>query len=179
MKHLAAALSISAGLLACCSPAPPPATHGAAALGTRLSTMEDLVTWMADTAGECADVEDQEPTALRTFVGPDIAARFEPFVAEWVTCRVSPRFPKVGLLLFTGDAQREFQESWRDAMTGGEVADGPSFAFGNGFAVSAGLLGVRELGLYYFRCDYDDPRVRQVPADVDGCVFANPEHGHH
>ena len=102
-----------------------------------------------------------------------------PFVTEWITCAVSPEFPKVGVLLFAGDNQRKFQESWRDAMTNGELADGPSLVFGNGFAVSSGSLGTSTLGLYYFRCDYHDPQVRQVPSDVLGCVFAHPEHGHH
>jgi hypothetical protein len=63
-------------------------------------------------------------------------------------------------------------------MTAGELAEGPTFAFGNGFAVSAGFLGVSELGLYYFRCDFVDPKVKQVPADEADCVFANPEFGH-
>lgn len=179
MKRVAAAFLVSLGLLAGCSAAPRTVTRGAGSLGPQPATMDELISWIEDTAGDCGDVEEQETDDLREFVGPAIAARYEPYVAEWVTCRVSPVFPKVGLLLFTAGAQRKFQESWRDAMTAGEVADGPSFAFGNGFAVSAGFLGVSELGLYYFRCDYDDPEVRQVPADVDGCVFANPEHGHH
>lgn len=179
MRRLATALVISAGVLAGCTAAPAAATRGAESLGTPLTTMDDLVDWIDDTAGDCADVTEHDLGELRGFVGPDIAARFEPFVAEWATCRVSPEFPKVGLILFSGDQQRKFQESWHAAMTAGEVADGPSFAFGNGFAVSAGFLGVGKLGLYYFRCDYVDPQVHQKPADEDGCVFANPEHGHH
>jgi len=179
MRRLATVLMISAGLLAGCSVAPPAATRGAESLGARLTTMDDLVDWIVDTAGDCADVASHDLGELREFVGPDIAARFEPFVAEWATCHVSPEFPKVGLILFSGDEQRKFQESWHAAMTAGEIADGPSFAFGNGFAVSSGYLGVAVLGLYYFRCDYLDPQVHVVPSDVDGCVFANSEHGHH
>jgi hypothetical protein len=178
MKRVAATLLAALCALTGCAGVEPAATRGAAALGDRLSTMDDLVDWMRDHAGDCADVTTQDSDALRRFVGPDIAARFEPYVAEWATCSVSAQFPKVGLLLFEGDEQREFQESWRDAMTEGELADGPTFAFGNGFAVSAGFLGVSELGLYYFRCEYLDPEVEQVPADVADCVFANPEHGH-
>lgn len=179
MRRLATALLISAGMLAGCSVPAPTATRGTDSLGARLATMDELVDWIDDTAGECAEVTGREVADLRGFVGPDIAARFEPYVAEWATCRVSPEFPVVGLILFSGDEQRKFQESWHAAMTAGEIADGPTFAFGNGFAVSAGFLGVSKLGLYYFRCDYTDPRVHQVPADEDGCVFANPEHGHH
>ncbi|HEX6353018.1 hypothetical protein [Actinophytocola sp.] len=178
MKRIVATFAAAACLLAGCAAAEPVATRGAGAIGERLVTMDEVVDWMRDTAGECADVTTQDLGDLRGFVGSDIAARFEPYVAEWATCSVSAEFPRVGLLLFTGDAQREFQESWHDAMTAGELADGPTFAFGNGFAVSAGFLGVSRLGLYYFRCDYVDPKVKQVPADVADCVFANPEHGH-
>jgi hypothetical protein len=179
MRRLATTLLISMSVLAGCSvPAPTPA-RGAGALGVHLSTMDDLVEWIDETAGGCAEVRPRALDELHGFVGPDIAARFEPFVAEWATCRVSPQFPVVGLILFSGDEQRKFQESWHAAMAAGEIADGPTFAFGNGFAVSQGFLGTAELGLYYFRCDVTDVRVHQVPADVDGCVFANPEHGHH
>jgi hypothetical protein len=178
MRRFAAIFLACAGVLAGCSGVAPAATRGAAALGDRLTTMDDLAEWMRDTAGECANVTTQDIADLRGFVGPDIAGRFEPYVAEWATCAVSAEFPKVGLLLFTGDAQRKFQESWHDAMTAGELAEGPTFAFGNGFAVSAGFLGVSRLGLYYFRCDFVDPKVKQVPADEDDCVFANPEFGH-
>lgn len=179
MKRLAVALLLGAGVLAGCSGVAPSAGHGAAALGPRPTTMDELAALIRDAAGECADLTPQRPSDLTAFVGPDMAARYEPYVSEWATCRVSPVFPKVGLLLFAGDAQREFQEAWQVAMADGDLADGPAFAFGNGFAVSAGILGVHDLGLYYFRCDYEDPRAHQIRADVEGCVFANTEHGHH
>lgn len=179
MKRLAVSLVVGACVLTGCAEAAPTAAHGAAALGPRPTTMDELAALIRDSVGECADLTPRRPGDLAAFVGPDMAARYEPYVTEWATCRVSAMFPKVGLLLFAGDAQREFQESWRAAMAGGELADGPSFAFGNGFAVSAGILGVHDLGLYYFRCDYDDPLVHKIRADVEGCVFANPEHGHH
>lgn len=178
MKRVAATLAAALCALAGCAGVEPAATRGAAALGDRLTTMDEVVDWMADTAGDCAEVTPQDKAALRQFVGPDIAARFAPHVAEWVTCSVSARFPRVGLVLFDGDGQREFQESWHAAMTAGELAEGPTFAFGNGFAVSAGFLGVSELGLYYFRCDFVDPAAEQVPADEPDCVFTNPEHSH-
>jgi hypothetical protein len=179
MRRLATALLISTGMLAACSLPAPTATRGAAALGPRLTTMDALVDWIDDKAGECAQVTDRSIDELDDFVGPDIAARVAPYVAEWATCRVSRDFPVVGLILFSGDEQRRFQESWHEAMNAGEIADGPTFAFGNGFAISQGFLGTAKLGLHYFRCDTTDPRVHQVPADVEGCVFANPEHGHH
>ncbi len=179
MRRLATALLISTGVLAACSVPAPTATRGVEALGARLTTMDELVDWVEARAGECAEVRAREIGELRDFVGPDIAARVAPYVAEWATCRVSAEFPVVGLVLFSGDEQRKFQESWRAAMKAGEIAEGPTFAFGNGFAVSQGFLGTAKLGLFYFRCETTDPRVHQVPADVEGCVFANPEHGHH
>jgi hypothetical protein len=179
MRRAAVTFLAALCALAGCSDVAPAATRGAAALGERLTTMDDVVEWMRDTAGECADVTTQDSEALRGYLGPDMAARFEPFVAEWATCAVSTEFPRVGLVLFEGDAQRKFQESWHAAMTAGEVAEGPSVAFGNGFGVSAGALGVSRLGLHWFRCDFTDPKAHRIPADEDGCVFVNTEHGQH
>lgn len=182
MKRVALTFLASLCALTACSDVERAATRGAGALGERLTTMDAVVDWMRDTAGKCEDVTTQDTEALRGYVGPDIAARFEPYVAEWVTCAVSDEYPRVGLVLFEGDAQRGFQESWHGAMTAGEVEDGPSFAFGNGFAVSAGVLGVSRLGLYWFLCEFTDPKVHRIPADEEGCVFVNSEHpypGHH
>lgn len=179
MRRLATALLISTGLLAGCAAPAPTATRGVEALGPRLATMDELVDWIDDKVGECTQVKAREIGELRGFIGPDMAARFAPYVAEWVTCRLSREFPMVGLILFSGDDQRKFQESWRAAIDEGEIADAPTFAFGNGFAISQGFLGTSKLGLHYFRCDYFEPRVHKVPADVEGCVFANPEHGRH
>lgn len=178
MRRVALTFVASLCALAGCAGVQPAATRGAAALGERLTTMDEVVDWMDDVAGDCADVTPQDDDALRGFIGPDNAARFAPYVAEWVTCSVSNEFPRVGLLLFEGDAQREFQKSWHDAMTEGEVEDGPSFAFGNGFAVSAGALGVSRLGLYWFLCDFSDVKVHRIPADEADCVFVNSEHAH-
>ncbi|TDV44761.1 hypothetical protein [Actinophytocola oryzae] len=178
MKRVALIFLAAFCVLTGCSGVQQGATRGAAALGQRLTTMDELVDWMRDSAGGCDEVIPQTSEALVEFLGPDNAARFEPYVAEWATCSVSAEFPRVGLVLFEGDAQRKFQESWHDAMTDGEVADGPSFAFGNGFGVSAGALGVSRLGLYWFLCDYTDPTAHRIPADEQDCVFANSEHAH-
>ncbi|MGC7094608.1 hypothetical protein ACPZ19_08095 [Amycolatopsis lurida] len=182
MNRVGAAVLVALGVLTGCSAGggeEPPAGRGSAALGARLDTMDQVIGWVEDKAGECARVVREKPADLRAFVGSDIAALYEPYVSEWATCAVSPEYPKVGLLLFGEDRQLEFQRSWQRAMAEGKIGDGPAFAFGNGFAVSAGFLGVSTLDLYYFRCDYHDDRVPQVPADVDGCVYADPEHGHH
>jgi hypothetical protein len=164
-------------LAGCSSPPAPQADHGAAAITPPITTMGELVDWMQDKTGSCDDVEPATRAEFAQFVGPELASLYEPFMAEWGTCNMSESYPKVGLVLFKD--MRAFQQSWRDAMTAGRVSDGPAFSFGNGFAVTAGFLGVSDLDLYYLRCDYDDPRVHQIPADVSGCVFANPEHSHH
>lgn len=178
MKRVALTFLASLCALAGCAEVEPTATRGAAALGERLTTMDEVVEWMRDNAGGCDDVTPQDDATLRQFVGSYNAARFEPYVAEWVTCSVSSEFPRVGLLLFTGDAQQEFQKSWHAAMTAGEVEDGPSFAFGNGFAVSAGALGVSELGLHWFVCDFTDTKAHRIPADEADCLFVNSHHAH-
>lgn len=168
-------VALSAG---CTSPPPPPplAHHGAGALTQPMTSMRDLVDWVRDKTDSCDDARTAPRTEFAAFVGPQLAELYEPYVAEWTTCSVSESYPRVGLILFK--ELPAFQTSWRDAMAAGKVSDGPSLSFGNGFAVSPAFLGVSELGLYYLRCQYDDPRVHQVPADVEGCVFANPEHQH-
>ena len=177
---LAAALLAAALSTTGCTSQPPPALadHGAAAITQPISTMDDLVDWMRErTGGSCEDAKPESKEEFTRFVGPELVNLYEPFVAQWATCAMPPNYPKVGLVLFND--LTAFQQSWRDAKKAGRVSDGPSFSFGNGFAVTAGFLGVHELGLYYLRCDYDDPQVHQVSADVAGCVFANPEHSHH
>lgn len=164
-------------LAGCSKQPPPPAAHGAAAITPAITTMAGVVDWVQEKTGSCDDARTEARDQFAQFVGPQLAGLYEPFVKEWSTCSVPPNYPKVGLVLFND--MTAFQESWRDAKKAGKVSDGPSFGFGNGFAVTAGFLGVHDLGLYYLRCDYDDPRVHQVSADVVGCVFANPEHSHH
>lgn len=168
-------------VLAGCSgsepPPPPPADRGAAAISQPMASIDDLVDWMQEKTGSCSDAKPEPRNEFRQFIGTQFAELYEPFVKEWATCSVPPNYPKVGLLLFND--MRAFQQSWRDAKKAGKVSDGPAFSFGNGFAVTAGFLGVHQLDLFYLRCDYDDPRVHQIAADVEGCVFANPEHRHH
>ncbi|MET0237877.1 MAG: hypothetical protein ABW224_24780 [Kibdelosporangium sp.] len=173
-----AALLLTILVLAGCTSSPEPlADRGAAAITPPITTMNQLVEWMQDKTESCDEVQPATREQFTQFVGSQLAGLYEPFMAEWTTCSLSDSYPKVGLVLFKD--LKAFQRSWRDAMTAGRVSDGPAFSFGNGFAVTAGFLGVSELGLYYLRCDYDDPRVHQLPADIDGCVFANPEHSHH
>jgi hypothetical protein len=169
-----AAILVLAG---CSSPPAPLADHGAAAITQPITTMDELVDWMQEKTGSCDEVKPASREEFTQFVGPQLVSLYEPFMAEWGTCDLSSSYPKVGLVLFKD--MRAFQQSWRDAKAAGRVSDGPAFSFGNGFAVTSGFLGVSDLDLYYLRCDYDDPRVHQIPADVSGCVFANPEHSHH
>jgi hypothetical protein len=150
-----------------------------AGLGRPVSSMTELVAMVKDRAGACENVVNESQEEFTRFAGAQLAGLYQPFIAEWATCSVSQDFPRVGLILFRQDQFKAFQLSWRDAMADGRVSDGPSFSFGNGFAVTQGFLGVSKIGLYYLRCHYDDPRVHQVPADVEHCVFANPERHHH
>ncbi|MBP2326858.1 hypothetical protein JOF56_007243 [Kibdelosporangium banguiense] len=165
-------------VLAGCTSTPPPlADHGAAAITQPITTMDELVRWMRSRTESCDDVRPASRQEFAQFVGPQLVDLYEPFMTEWTTCSLSSSYPKVGLVLIKD--MRAFQQSWRDAMTAGRVSDGPAFSFGNGFAITSGYLGIAELDLYYLRCNYDDPQVHQIPADVAGCVFANPEHSHH
>jgi hypothetical protein len=161
-------------VLAGCASAP--ADRGATALSEPITSMPSLVSWVQGATGSCADPKPASPQEFGQFVGPQLASLYEPFLAEWSTCWVSPSYPKVGLVLLKD--QSGFERSWRDAMTAGKVSDGPPFSFGNGFAITSGFLGVSELNLYYLRCHYRDPQVHQVPAGTEGCVYANPEHHH-
>jgi hypothetical protein len=171
---LFAALLVLAG----CSSTPEPlADHGAAAITQPITRVSELIEWVQDKTDSCEDAKPATREEFTQFVGPQLVSLYEPFMAEWATCSVPPSYPKVGLVVFK-DLQA-FQQSWRDAKTSGRVSDGPAFSFGNGFAITSGFLGVSKLGLYYLRCDYHDPQVHQVASDVDGCVFANPEHSHH
>ncbi|CAM3878763.1 hypothetical protein KIPE111705_29425 [Kibdelosporangium persicum] len=168
------AVSVVLALTACSAPPPAPSGNG---LGQPVASITELADLVKQRAGACNDVKPETHEYFTSFVGAQQAELYKPFLDEWATCFVSPDFPKVGLVLFRDF--KEFQASWRDAMTAGRVSDAPAFGFGNGFAVTQGYLATAKLGLFFLRCHYDDPKVHQVPADVDGCVFANPEHRHH
>jgi hypothetical protein len=142
-----------------------------------ITSMSDLVSWVQERTDSCDNPQPGSLDDFAAFVGPQLAELYVPYTAEWTTCSVSSSYPKVGLVLLSD--QRAFEQSWRDAMTAGKVSDGPSFSFGEGFAITSGFLGVSQLDLYYLRCHYSDPQVYQVPAHVEDCVFANPEHHHH
>ncbi|MFC0107374.1 hypothetical protein [Kibdelosporangium aridum] len=160
--------------LTACSPQQPPPDQG---LGQPITSIDDLASLVKERAGGCRNVQTGTPQEFRQFVGTLFADMYQPYVTEWATCSVSADFPRVGLVLFKDF--KEFQASWRDAMTAGRVSDSPQFSFGNGYAVTQGYLGTAKLGLFYLRCNYNDPKVHQIPADVEGCVFANPEHRGH
>ncbi|GAB3451349.1 hypothetical protein [Actinophytocola sediminis] len=159
-----------------------PPTHtpagdtGTPALGQPVTTMTDLATWVRDTTGECADLAPADADALADYLGPVRVTWYEPFVAEWATCGIAP-YDRLGLVLFKPGQQRALQEFWTRALATGELTDNPDWAFGNGFAITAGPLGIERLGLHYLWCTpVDDPDAHTVPADVDGCVYAAPQH---
>ncbi|MGO1057111.1 hypothetical protein [Crossiella sp. CA198] len=181
VPRIAAALALTLALLAGCTaePVAPLADRGAGALGPPITTMHALVDLVSDKTSGCTVARPGTPEQLGRLVGAELRELYEPYIAEWSTCAVPPSYPKVGLLLFAPGKQIEFQRAWRDAMAKGAVGEGPTLAFGNGFAVTSGFLGVYQLNLYYLRCAYADDKIRQIPADVDNCVFTQPPtHAH-
>ncbi|OLF10229.1 hypothetical protein BLA60_17490 [Actinophytocola xinjiangensis] len=149
---------------------------GTPALGRAVTSMDELSAWVADTTGECADLAPATAADLADYLGPVRVRWYEPFVAEWATCGIAP-YDRLGLVLFAPGRQRALQEFWAAGLAAGELTDNPDWAFGNGFAVTAGPLGVERLGLRYLWCEpVDDPGAHTVPADVEGCVYAAPDH---
>jgi len=147
---------------------------GAPALGQPVESMDELATWVREATGECDEVAPAGEAELAEYLGPKRVTWYGPFVAEWATCRIEP-YDRLGLVLFEPGRQRALQEFWLRGLRSGELADNPDWAFGNGFAVTAGPLGARRLGLHYLWCEpVDHPGAHTVPADVEGCVYARP-----
>jgi hypothetical protein len=147
----------------------PAGDTGTPALGQPVETMDELSSWVRDITGECADVTESDEAALADYLGPTRVTWYGPFVAEWATCGIRP-YDKLGLVLFEPGQQRALQEFWLRALASGEISDNPDWAFGNGFAITAGPLGV-ELGLHYLWCEPVDSDGETIPADVEGCVY--------
>ncbi|MCP2164434.1 hypothetical protein [Goodfellowiella coeruleoviolacea] len=154
------------------------ATAGAAALGQSFGSLPELWKWVQDSTGECADARPASRQELADYLGPTRISWYDPYVAEWAVCGVAP-YDRLGLVLFKPDQQRALEEFWKRGVDSGELQDNSDWAFGNGFAVTAGPLGVEELGLHYLWCEpVDDPQAHRIPADVAGCDFAMPQHEH-
>jgi hypothetical protein len=176
--------AVAVVVLAGCSGEPTAAQHhnnsggsGAAALGRQFTSLQDVSAWVQESTDECRDVEPASKQELADYLGPLRYSWYEPFVAEWATCSVKPH-AKLGLVLFKPDQQRALQEFWRQGMSTGQLADNSDWAFGNGFAVTAGQLGIERLGLRYLWCKpVDVPNADTVAADIDGCTFV--KWGHH
>lgn len=155
----------------------PAGETGTPALGQPVESMAELTAWVQSATGECATVSAAGPEELADYLGPRRVDWYGPFVAEWATCAIAP-YGRLGLVLFEPGRQRALQEFWVRALASGEIADNPDWAFGNGFAVTAGPLGTERLGLRNLWCEpVDDPAADTIPADVDGCVYATS--GHH
>ncbi len=163
-------------LAGCSSENPVPA--GDAALGQHFTSLRDVSTWVQQSTDECDDVKTETKEQLADYLGPQRYSWYEPFVAEWATCSVKPH-AKLGLVLFKPDQQRALQEFWHRGMSTGQLADNPDWAFGNGFAITAGQLGMERLGLRYLWCrPVDVPHANIVPAEVDGCTYVTWHHHH-
>ncbi|MCT2586383.1 hypothetical protein [Actinophytocola gossypii] len=147
---------------------------GAPALGQPVESMDELTAWVREVTGECADPAEADAAELADYLGPTRVEWYGPFVAEWATCGIEPH-DRLGLVLFEPGQQRALQEFWLRGLESGELAENPDWAFGNGFAVTAGPLGTQRLGLHYLWCEpVDLPDAHTVPADVEGCVYARP-----
>jgi hypothetical protein len=150
----------------------PAGDTGTPALGQPIGSMAQLSKWVRGVTGECADLTESGKDELADYLGPTRVTWYGPFVAEWATCRIQPH-DKLGLVLFEPGQQRALQEFWLRGLESGEITDNPDWAFGNGFAVTAGPLGIERLGLYYLRCEpVEGATGRTVPADVAGCLYA-------
>lgn len=150
----------------------PAGESGTPALGQPVETLDELTSWVRDVTGECADVARGTEDELADYLGPTRVTWYGPFVAEWATCRIEP-YDKLGLVLFEPGQQQALQEFWLRGLGSGEIADNPDWAFGNGFAITAGPLGKERLGLHYLRCEPAPVTgAATIPADVDGCVYA-------
>jgi hypothetical protein len=151
----------------------PAGDTGTPALGQPIKTMDELSAWVRDMTGECHDVTKADDTELADYLGPTRVTWYGPFVAEWATCGIAP-YDKLGLVLFGPGQQRALQEFWQRGLASGQMADNPDWAFGNGFAVTAGPLGIDRLGLHYLTCEPTETSGEEhtVPADIEGCVYS-------
>jgi hypothetical protein len=150
----------------------PAGERGTPALGQPVESMDELASWVRAVTGECDEVTSANEEELADYLGPTRVAWYGPFVSEWATCRIEP-YDKLGLVLFEPGRQRALQEFWMRGLRSGEIADNPDWAFGNGFAVTAGPLGTDRLGLHYLWCEpVEVAPAHAVPADVDGCTYA-------
>lgn len=176
----AALVALLVGSVACTSEATDSAGLGANALGPPLSTSSQVGEWVREKTGECGEVTPRTIEEFADFVGPLRAKLYAPYVAEWATCKAGP-YERLGLVVFQREELADFQRAWQGALAGGEVADDPDFGFGNGFALS-GTLGLEVLGLHQLRCtpvEPDDDVEHTLPAEAQGCVYAQASGHHH
>jgi len=149
------------------------AGHEAAAPAGPITSLAELITFVQDGTGSCADATTASTAEFADFIGPMLLDLYEPFVAEWATCSI-PSFPKLGLILFKPGMQKDFEISWKRALDSGRVTGDPVFSFGDGYAVTS--LAVYQLGLYRLSCNDSNPAEGRIPAHTDGCYFVSSEH---
>lgn len=144
---------------------------GSAALGTPMSSMNELIGWMRTKTGECKDAKVGAQTDLGAHLGQARARRYEPFIAEWATCAV-PEHPRLGLMLLKPDKIKELQQLWQRTLRENAYQESPDLSFGNGFAITSARFGVAKLGLRYLWCKpVEGLHADSFPADAEGCVF--------
>ncbi|MDU0292072.1 hypothetical protein NUG22_22910 [Saccharothrix longispora] len=177
----AALVALLVGSVACSPAADPASPLGAGnALGPPLATPDQVAEWVEEKTGQCGEPVPRSMEEFAEFVGPLRAKLYAPYVAEWATCSAGP-YERLGLVVFQRERLADFQRAWQGALSSGEVSDDPDFGFGNGFALS-GTLGLELLGLHTLRCTPvgpDDEVGHTVPAEAEGCVYAQPPGHHH
>ncbi|WP_033438083.1 hypothetical protein [Saccharothrix sp. NRRL B-16314] len=175
----AALVALLVGSVACSS-ATGSTGLAANALGPPLATSSEVGEWVQEKTGQCDEVVPRTMEEFSEFVGPLRAKLYAPYVAEWATCEAGP-YERLGLVVFQREKLADFQHAWQAALTSGEVSDNPDFGFGNGFALS-GTLGLELLGLHDLRCTPvlpGDQLGHTVPAEAQGCIYAQKPGGHH
>ena len=176
----AALVALLVGSVACSSAATGSTGLGSDALGPPLATPSEVAEWVREKTGECDEVTPRTMREFTEFVGPLRAKLYEPYVAEWATCKAGP-YERLGLVVFQREELADFQRSWKGALASGEVSDNPDFGFGNGFALS-GTLGLEVLGMHELRCTPVPPGDQvghTLPAEAEGCVYTQKPGHHH
>lgn len=158
----------------------PAGDTGAAALGQPFDSAEDVAEWVGWVTEECEDPVSADMGQLAEYLGPVRFPLYEPYVAEWVTCAVQP-YDKFGVVMFKPGQMQAFQAAWREHMRAGRISDNPDWAFGNGFGVTAGPLGMERLGLHFLWCTPVEgvPNAHVIKSDVEGCQFVLIGGHHH
>jgi hypothetical protein len=164
-----------------------PPTAGAAALGPRVKTLDDLARRIQTTTGSCSDAQAADRSDIPGEVGNvfehadrerirGFLPAFTRFVVGLGECTVNHPDGStlwVDMVLFADGSFVEVQKLWKAHSATG--SPNSHLLWGNGYAIG-GLSSHEDtaaaLGLRYLRCNQTDALGGQrIPADVSGCFF--------